>query len=157
MGTVGSGEPLIGGDPNGSREGPMPRGPRAVPLTLTEADRSTLEGWLRRKKTAQALALRAKIVLACAEPQATNIGVAQQRGVSRPTVQRWRRRFAERGLDGLLDEPRPGAPRRISDAAIEYVLALTLETTPEGATHWSTRGMAKRVGLSQTAISRIWR
>lgn len=135
----------------------MPRGPRALPLPLTEADRSTLEGWLRRKKTAQALALRAKIVLACAEPQATNIGVAQQLGVSRPTVQMWRRRFAERGLDGLLDEPRPGAPRRISDAAIEHVLALTLETTPEGATHWSTRGMAKRVGLSQTAISRIWR
>jgi transposase len=135
----------------------MPRGPHAIPLTLAADDRSTLESWLRRQKTAQALAVRARIVLACAEPGATNSGVAQRLGVSRPTVQTWRRRFAERGPDGLLDEPRPGAPRRISDAEIERVIALTLETTPEEATHWSTRSMARRAGLSQTAVSRIWR
>ena len=110
-----------------------------------------------RRTTAQALARRARIVLACAEPGATNSGVARALRVSRPTVLIWRRRFAERGPDGLLDEPRPGAPRAITDADVERVITLTLEATPPDATHWSTRSMAKRAGMSQTAVSRIWR
>jgi transposase len=135
----------------------MARGPRPIPLTLTPADREVLERWTRRRTTAQALASRARIVLACAEPGATNSGVARALRVSRPTVLTWRRRFAERGPDGLLDEPRPGAPRTITDADVERVITLTLEATPPDATHWSTRRLAAAAGLSQTAVSRIWR
>jgi transposase len=131
--------------------------PHAVPIVLTTADRTTLEGWTRRRKTAQALAMRARIVLACAVPGATNGGVAQALGVSRPTVATWRNRFAERGPDGLLDEPRPGAPRQITDAQIERAVVTTLEATPPNATHWSSRGLAAATGLSQTAVVRIWR
>jgi len=131
--------------------------PHAVPIRLTAADRAKLEGWTRRRKTAQALALRARIVLACAAPGATNGGVAQALGVSRPTVATWRRRFAERGPDGLLDEPRPGAPHQITDAQIEQAVVAILEFTPPNATHWSTRGLAAATGLSQTAVVRIWR
>ena len=135
----------------------MARGPRPIPLTLTPADREVLERWTRRRTTAQALALRARIVLACAEPGATNSGVARALRVSRPTVLTWRRRFAERGPDGLLDEPRPGAPRTITDTDVERVITLTLESTPPDATHWSTRRLAAAAGMSQTAVSRIWR
>jgi transposase len=131
--------------------------PRAVPITVTEADRATLEGWARRRKTAQGLARRARIVLACAAPGATNGRVAQRLGVSRPTVALWRRRFAARGPDGLLDEPRPGAPRRITDAQVERAVTTTLEAEPPNATHWSTRSLAQAVGLSQSAVVRIWR
>src|SRR5215217_2246624 len=121
--------------------------PRAVPISLTAADRAALEGWARRRKTAQGLARRARIVLACAEG-GTNGAVAQALRLSRPTVALWRRRFAERGLDGLLDEPRPGAPRRITDAQVERAA---------DATHWGTRSLARATGLSQTAVCRIWR
>jgi transposase len=131
--------------------------PHAVAITLGATDRATLEGWTRRRKTAQALAVRARIVLACAVPGATNSGVAQALGVSRPTVALWRRRFAARGPDGLLDEPRPGAPRRITDEQVERAVVTTLETTPPNATHWSTRGLAAATGLSQSAVVRIWR
>jgi transposase len=134
----------------------MPR-PHAIPITLSQADRATLEGWTRRRKTAQALAMRARIVLACAEPGATNGRVAGRLGVSRPTVATWRRRFAERGPDGLLDEPRPGAPRKITDEQIERAVITTLEATPPNATHWSTRSLATATGLSQSAVVRIWR
>src|SRR5687768_5090640 len=102
-------------------EAPMPS-PPAVPIALTVTDHATLEGWTRRRKTAQALALRARIALACAEPGATSVGVAQALGVSRPTVATWRKRFAEQGPDGLLDEPRPGAPRRITDEQVERAI-----------------------------------
>ncbi len=135
----------------------MPRGPRAVVLQLTEAERAALENLVRRRTVGQALAQRARVVLACAEPGATNLGVAKALGVSRPTVATWRRRFAAHRLEGLLDAPRPGAPRRIGDAAVERLVALTLEEAPPDATHWSTRSMAKRAGMSQTAVSRIWR
>lgn len=131
--------------------------PHAVPITLFDADRAALEGWTRRRKTAQGLATRARIVLACAEPGATNGEVAQALGVSRQTVATWRKRFAERGPDGLLDEPRPGAPRRITDEQVERAVTTTLEATPPGATHWSTRSLAAAVGLSQSAVVRIWR
>ena len=125
-------------------------------IELTEGERETLERWTRRRRSAAGLAQRSRIVLACAAGE-TNVAVATTLGVSVPTVRRWRGRFAERRLDGLLDEPRPGAPRRISDAAVERVLTLTLEKRPPEATHWSTRSMAKRSGLSQSAVSRIWR
>ena len=129
---------------------------RAVPLMLSAENRDRLESWTRRGKTAQSLARRARIVLACAEPGATNSEVADELGVSRLTVALWRRRFVERGLDGLLDEPRPGAPRKISDAQIERAVVTTLEGEPPNATHWSTRSLAKAVGLSQSAVVRIW-
>ena len=132
-------------------------GSRAVPLTLSEADRDTLEGWTRRGRTAQSLARRARIVLACAEPGATNVEVAEDVGVSRLTVALWRKRFAGRGSDGLLDEPRPGAPRKITDEQVERAVVTTLEATPPNATHWSTRALAGAVGLSQSAVVRIWR
>jgi transposase len=130
--------------------------PHAVAITLSAADRATLQSWTRRRKTAQALAMRARIVLACAETGATNGAVAQSLGVSRPTVATWRKRFARRGLDGLLDEPRPGAPRRITDEQVERAVITTLESTPPNATHWSTRSLARAVGLSQSAVVRIW-
>jgi transposase len=125
-------------------------------VVLTADERATLEQWARRPKTAQALAQRARIVLACATEQ-TNGDIATAARVTRQTVGRWRTRFAQRRLQGLLDEPRPGAPRKIRDADVERVVRLTLESTPRDATHWSTRAMAKRCGMSQTAISRIWR
>ena len=135
----------------------MARGPKAVALDLMDAERSALEHLVRRRNIGQALAQRARIVLACAEPGATNLGVARALGVSRPTVATWRRRFAAHRLEGLMDVPRPGAPRTIGDEAVERLIALTLEEMPAHATHWSTRAMAKRAGMSQTAVSRIWR
>jgi len=126
------------------------------PLTLSPEEQETLERWTRRPKTAQALAQRARVVLACATGK-SNTGVSRDMGLSKQAVGKWRRRFLERRLDGLLDEPRPGAPRKISDDEVERVLTLTLESAPEDATHWSTRSLARRTGLTQNAISRIWR
>ena len=130
----------------------MPRGPKAVPLNLSQAERAELRRLLRRRGVGQALAQRVRIVLACAEPGATNLGVAETLGVSRQTVATWRGRFAEHRLDGLTDAPRLGAPCSIDDAAVERLVALTLEETPRNATHWSTRAMARRAGMSQTAL-----
>ncbi len=115
-----------------------------------------MERWARRPNSAQALALRCRIVLACAEG-ATNNEVAARVGVNQATVCKWRGRFVTRRLDGLADEPRPGAVRTITDDDVERVIVKTLEETPADATHWSTRSMAKAAGMSQTAISRIWR
>ena len=130
---------------------------RPVPaIVLTDEEKQSLENWARRPKTAQALAGRARMVLACAQGM-SNGEVAVKTDVTRQTVGRWRRRFAAKRLDGLLDEPRPGAPRTITDADVERVIAQTLESKPKDATHWSTRSMAKHAGLSQTAINRIWR
>ena len=130
---------------------------RPIPsLQLSREERETLERWVRRPSSAQALSLRARIILTCAQGK-TNTEVAQQMRLAKPTVGKWRSRFVARRLDGLLDEPRPGAPREISDAAVERVLTWTLERRPADATHWSTRSMARRCGLSQSAVSRIWR
>jgi transposase len=126
------------------------------PLTLTDDERTTLARWARRPTTARALAERAAVVLACAAGKSNTV-VARERSLTQQTVGKWRSRFLHQRLDGLLEEPRPGAPRRITDDAVERVMRLTLETTPRDATHWSTRGMARRCGLSQTAVSRIWR
>ena len=123
---------------------------------MSDAERAQLEAWERRRTSAQALAERARIVLAAAEGL-KNAEVAQRLGIHRGTVRKWRARFAEHRLDGLLDEPRPGRPRTVSDAQVEAVIVKTLEATPKDATHWSTRAMAREVGLSQSAVSRIWR
>jgi transposase len=123
-----------------------------VPLDLAEAERAELRRLLRRRGVGQALAQRLRIVLACAEPGATNLGVAEALGVSRQTVALWRGRFAEQRLEGLVDAPRSGAPRSIGDEAVERLVTLTLEEAPRDATHWSTRAMARRTGMSQTAV-----
>ena len=128
----------------------------AATIELTAEERDVLESYVRRRKTAQALATRARIVLRCAEGGHDGI-VADELGLSRGSVGRWRRRFAEFRLQGLHDEPRPGAPRKITDAQVERIVVDTLESTPKGATHWSTRDMAKRSGLSHSSIGRIWR
>jgi transposase len=127
-----------------------------APLTLTEDERQTLTRWSRRAKSSQALALRCRIVLACATG-ATNKQVAAELGVSLPTVGKWRSRFVARRLEGLVDEPRPGAPRTITDEQVEQVVVATLEETPTDATHWSRASMAKRSGLSRSTIGRIWK
>ncbi len=129
--------------------------PKAA-LVLADAEREELERWTRRTTTAQALALRAKIILASAAGR-TNLEVAAQLGVTHQTVGKWRARFVERRCDGLLDDPRPGAPRTITDEAIEQLLTRTLESTPRDATHWSTRSMEQATGISRSSISRIWR
>ena len=134
----------------------MRRGRPVPKLTLTGEERETLQGWERRRKTAQALALRARIVLACAEEK-NNTAVSAALRVCQQTVGKWRGRFLAQRLEGLLDEPRPGAPRRLSDAEVEHVLTVTLESLPSNATHWSTRLLARRCGMSQSAVSRIWR
>jgi len=126
------------------------------PLTLTTEDRETLERWTRRPTTAQALAQRARMILGCAAGK-TNTRVAHEVGVTKQTVGRWRVRFLADRVDGLLDEPRPGAPRTVTDAQIEALLTRTLETRPEDATHWSTRSMAQASGLSRSTVNRIWR
>jgi transposase len=131
--------------------------PHAVPITVSEADRLTLQGWARRPKTAQALALRARIVLAAVAENATNGEIAERLRTNRHTVAKWRGRDTRWGLAGLTDEPRPGAPRTITDDRVDQVLAATLEQAPPVGTHWSTRQLAARLGLSQTAVSRIWR
>jgi transposase len=134
----------------------MTRGRPVPELRLSAEERETLQRWARRPKTAQALALRARIVLACAEGN-SNTAVGARMRLCKQTVGKWRGRFLARRLDGLLDEPRPGAPRRISDAQVEQVLTVTLESMPSNATHWSTRLLARRCGMSQSAVSRIWR
>ncbi len=130
---------------------------QAGALDLKEDERNALAAMVRRPKTGQALAQRARIVLACAEPGASNMGVARHLNVSRPSVMTWRQRFAQHGLQGLGDAPRPGAPRQVGDEEVERLITLTLDTQPDGATHWSTRLMARELGMSQTMVSRLWR
>jgi transposase len=125
-------------------------------LVVTVAEREELERLARRARSAPAVARRARIVLGCAAG-AANTRVARQQRVTPAMVGKWRQRFLTRRVEGLLDEPRPGAPRTITDAQVEAVVVQTLETTPRGATHWSTRDMARATGLSAMTISRIWR
>jgi transposase len=125
-------------------------------IVLSETEREQLDAWTRRRKTAQALAMRSQVVLACADGW-DNKEVAARLRVTPQTVSKWRNRFAEQRLDGLLDAPRTGAPRTIDDARVDAVIARTLESVPKNATHWSTRNMAREMGMSQTAVTRIWR
>jgi transposase len=132
--------------------------PVPVPLMIELADdeRAQLEAWARRRSSAQALALRSRIVLAAAEGL-NNTEIAARLDLAVSSVRKWRKRFAEHRVDGLTDEPRPGQPRKITDAQVEEVIVKTLETTPKHATHWSTRSMAREVGLTQSAVHRIWK
>lgn len=131
-------------------------GTPAAAVVLTDEERETLERWARRPKSAQALALRCRIVLASAQGL-TNTAIAERLGVTRTTAAKWRNRFVASRLDGLWDEPRPGAPRTVTDDDVERVIVKTLEETPVDATHWSTRSLAASTGMSQSAVSRIWR
>ena len=130
--------------------------PRAVEVLLSDGEREQLEAWARRRKSAQALAVRSRVVLAAAEGL-KNTQIAERLGIRRATAAKWRTRFVTERLDGLVDEPRPGRPRTVSDAQVEAVIVATLERVPRDATHWSTRSMAAEVGLSQSAVLRIWR
>lgn len=133
----------------------MRTGRPTEPVVLLADEKATLEGWTRRRKSAQALALRARIVLECASGK-SNSNVAAVLRVTKQTVGKWRARFLVNRLDGLLDEPRPGAPRRIGDDKIDAVVTQTLESAPRNATHWSTRSMAEVSGLSHMTVKRIW-
>jgi transposase len=128
----------------------------AVAIELSDEERLQLEAWTRRRRSAQALAQRSRVVLGAADGL-SNTEIAERLGVSRNMAATWRSRFAEHRLDGLTDEPRPGRPRTITDEQVDAVITTTLERTPQDATHWSTRSMAREVGLTQTAVSRIWR
>ena len=134
----------------------MRTGRPKVALILTDDERQRLESLAHRSRSAPQVARRARIILACAVGSDSKV-VARRLHVTPATVCKWRGRFVRQRLDGLYDEPRPGAPRTITDAQVEAVIIRTLETTPRGATHWSTRDMAKAVGLNRMAISRIWR
>jgi transposase len=132
------------------------RGRSKVPLVLTDEERETLARWSRRAKSSQALAVRCRIVLACAEGK-TNKTVAAELGIWPQTVTKWRARLVAQRLEGLGDEPRPGAPRRIADERVEAVVVATLQETAKDATHWSRASMAKRSGLSTSTVGRIWK
>jgi len=129
--------------------------PVAVSIELTEGEREQLSSWSRRHTSAQALALRSRIVLSAAEG-ASSSQIARDLGVSVATVRKWRNRFSAHRLDGLVDEPRPGRPRTITDQQVDAVIVKTLESAPKDATHWSTRSMAREAGMTPDAIWRIW-
>ncbi|MCW2626774.1 IS630 family transposase [Mycobacterium sp.] len=132
------------------------RGRPKAELVLTEEERETLSRWARRRKSSQALALRSRIVLGCAEGL-SNKEVAARERVAQPTVGKWRARFVEARCDGLVDEPRPGRPASVTAEQVEDVVVATLESTPANATHWSRTSMAERAGLSKSTIGRIWK
>jgi len=125
------------------------------PLTLTEEERDRLQSLAHRARSQPVLARRARVVLACAEGLDNQV-VAKKLRCSKGMVGKWRSRFLEARLEGLYDEPRPGAPRKVTDAQVEEVVIQSLESTPRGQTHWSTRELAKATGLSRMTISRIW-
>jgi transposase len=125
-------------------------------VVLTDDERETLQRWARRAKSSQALAQRCRIVLGCATGK-SNQEVASELGIWPQTVGKWRNRFVAGRLDGLVDDPRPGAPRKITDEQIEAVVVATLERTPKNATHWSRASMAKESGLSRSTVGRVWK
>ncbi|MFE1146487.1 helix-turn-helix domain-containing protein [Streptomyces albidoflavus] len=131
--------------------------PKPLPLELSDHERRVLRGWLRRRTASQALVLRSRIVLACVEGL-SNARVADDLGVSRETVRKWRSRFTADRLEGLVDRPRSGPPPRITDERAEALVARTLgQAPPQGGSHWSTRSMAEPEGMSESTVSRIWR
>jgi transposase len=134
----------------------MPLGRPLPELVLSIEENNQLVEWSRRRNTGQALALRSRIVLACAQPLA-NREVAQRLRVTPQMVGKWRSRFVSKRLDGLLDEPRPGTPRTVGDAQVERLIVTTLNQRPRDATHWSSRSLARKLGLSQSTVSRVWR
>jgi transposase len=135
---------------------PITGRPKKHALVVTDVERADLVRLTKRVRVNRALAFRARLVLACAEPL-SDTTVARRYRTTNATVGKWRTRFITRRLEGLYDEPRVGAPRTVSDDAVEAVIVQTLETTPAGATHWSTRTMAQKAGISHTLVGRIWR
>jgi transposase len=133
------------------------RGRPTAEITLSAEERATLERWARRHSSSQALALRSKIVLACAKGNRTQVQIAADLGCNPVTVGKWRGRFAENRLDGLVDAQRPGAQRSIGDDVIEAIVVETLESAPPDATHWSTRTLAAKHKISHTTVREIWR
>jgi len=133
------------------------RGRPTVPIILSSEERETLQRWARRHSFSQALALRCRIVLACAEGDRSRDEIAAEVGCNPATVTKWRHRFAAERLDGLVDGPRPGAARSIGDDVIEAIVVETLESAPPDATHWSTRGLAAKHGISHQTVAEIWR
>lgn len=125
-------------------------------LILTETERETLRAWIRRPTCPQALVLRARIILSCADGR-SNTETAGELQVTQQTVGKWRQRFVDKRLPGLVDEPRPGTPRRLSNADVQRVLSMTLESAPQNAPTWSTRSLAEASGLSHASVHRIWR
>lgn len=125
-------------------------------LTLSQDEKDTLRSWVRRRTTSAALSLRASIVLRCATG-ADNIDVAEELGVSNLTIGKWRKRFVDRRLAGLLDEPRVGRPRTVSDEDVVRAINTTLHEAPKGRTHWSTRALGKQLGMSKDTVARVWR
>ena len=134
----------------------MRPGPKAVSIVLTAAERRQLDAWATRRKTEQALALRARVILAAADGE-PNTGIADKLGIRRLTVVKWRSRFLADRTGGLVDGRRSGAPRKISDEVVEQTVRKTLAERPRDATHWSTRSLAKETGLSHATVHRIWR
>jgi len=130
---------------------------RPVPsLLLTRGERIALEAWTRQPTSPQSLALRARVILLCAAGR-SNTETAAELHLTIQTVGKWRQRFIEKRLDGMLAEPRPGTPRKLSEADVDRVLGLTLESTPSHAAQWSTRSLAEASGLSRASVHRIWR
>jgi transposase len=130
--------------------------PVALEIVLSAEERELLAALARRRKTRNAVAVRARIVLAAADGK-SNRQIADRLGIHRNTVSRWRRKFAERGPEGLQDQPRPGQPRTLTDEQVQAVVTKTLTSRPANAARWSTRSLAAEVGLTQTAVARIWR
>jgi transposase len=134
----------------------MKRGRPTRELFLTKGERDALNAWTRQPKCPQALALRARVILLCSAGR-SNTQTAQELHLTIQTVGKWRQRFLEKRLDGLLDEPRPGTPRRLSEADVDRVLGMTMEPPPNKTAHWSTRSLAEASGLSRASVHRIWR
>jgi transposase len=134
----------------------MRQGRRTRPLQLTEAELNALQSLIRRSRCPQALALRARVILLCAEGH-SNTETAAELHITVQTVGKWRQRFLDRRMEGLLDEPRSGTPRKLSDADVDRVLRLTLESAPANSGQWSTRSLAAAAGLSRASVHRIWR
>ena len=125
-------------------------------LLLSDIERETLLTWTRRAKCPQALALRARLILLCADGK-SNTDAAAELHITVQTAGKWRQRFIEKRIEGLLDEPRPGTPKKLTDADVGRVLGMTLESVPSHAAHWSTRSLADATGLSRASVHRIWR
>jgi transposase len=125
-------------------------------LYLTKGEREALEAWTRQPKCPQCLALRARVILLCAAGN-SNTETAAELHITIQTAGKWRQRFVEKRLDGLLDEPRSGTPRKLSEADVDRVLLMTLESAPSHAAYWSTRSLAEASGLSRASVHRIWR
>jgi transposase len=152
-----AGRPIAGGDVAGRAIAGRPLAGRPIaPLLLAKSEREALLAWTRQPGCPQTLALRARLILLCAGGM-SNTETAAHLGLTCQTVGKWRQRFVEKRLDGLLDEPRPGTPKKLSEADVDRVLEMTMRPPPNAKAHWSTRSLAEASGLSRASVHRIWR